>query len=88
MIYITIEYAEFFVNTRMLDIAVLDGWIIVGYKHFLKKLNGDRALTHTAVTDHHQLICRQWMVGGLGYGAPMSSQLLWCCVREPRRQFV
>jgi hypothetical protein len=24
----------------------------------LKKLNSDRAFTHTAVTDHHQLVCR------------------------------
>lgn len=72
----------------MLDIAVFDGRIVIGYKHLLEKLNGDRALTHTAVTDHHQLVRRQWMVGGLGYGASMASQLLLCRVREPRRQLV
>lgn len=86
--YITIKYAKFFINTCVLNIAVFDSRIIIGYKHFLEKLNGNRAFTHTAVTDHHQLVCRQWMVGGLGYGAPMTGQLLLCRVGEPRRQFV
>lgn len=85
---ITIEHAEFFVDACVLDVAVLDSRIVVGHEHFLEKLNGDRALTHTAVTDHHQLVRRQWMVGGLGYSAPMASQLLLRRVREPRRQLV
>lgn len=85
--YITIEYAELVVDARMLDVTVLDGRIVIGYEHFLEKLNGYRAFTHTAVTDHHQFVRRQWMVGGLGYGAPMASQLLLRRVREPRRQF-
>lgn len=55
---ITVEYAELIVDTRVLDIAVLDGRIIIGYKHFLEKLNSNRAFTHTAVTDHHQLVRR------------------------------
>lgn len=84
----TIEHAKLIVDARVLNIAVLDGRIVIGYKHFLEKLNGDRALTHTAVTDHYQLVRRQWMVGGLGYGAPMAGQLLLGRVCEPRRQLV
>lgn len=85
---VTIKHAEFIVDASVLDVTVLDGRIVVGNKHFLEKLNGDRALTHTAVTNHHQLVCRQWMVWGLGYGAPMAGQLLLRGVREPRRQLV
>lgn len=88
MYEITIKNTEFFINTSVLDIAVFNGWIVVCNKHLLEKLNGDRAFTHTTVTDHHQLVSRQWMVGGLGDGAPMSGQLLLRRVREPRRQFV
>jgi len=84
----TVEHAKFIVDARVLNIAVLDGRIIIGYEHFLEKLNGDRALTHTAVTDHYQLVRRQWMVGGLGDGAPMAGQLLLGRVCEPRRQLV
>lgn len=52
----TIKDTQLAVHFCVLDVAVLDGRIIVGDKQFLEKLNGQRTFAHATVADDNQFV--------------------------------
>lgn len=53
---LTIQNCPLAIDLGVLQVGVLDGWVIVWHKDLLEELDGEGTLSHAAVAHHYQLI--------------------------------
>ena len=53
---LTIKNCPLPIYFRVLQVGVFNSWVIVRHKNLLEKLNGESALPHATISNHHQLI--------------------------------
>ena len=60
---LTIKNCPLPVYFCVLQVGVFNSWVIVWHKNLLEKLNGESALPHAAISNHHQLVCGEVFAG-------------------------